>query len=288
MPNDPPALPVHPSNAEALQVWDGPDGDFWAGHEARFDEAVAAYHRRFLDAAAIAPGEQVLDIGCGNGQTTRDVARLAAPGGALGVDLSSRMIEQARRRATRQGIGNARFEQADAQIHPFAAGAFDVAVSRIGVMFFGDPVAAFGNIGRALRPGGRLALLVWQAREHNPWMTELSQAVALGRALPTESPEAPGPFSLADPDRVRRILATAGFTEIILDGERQPVYFGSGPDDAFRFVRGRRFVKDLLEGLDEQDRTRALAELRANLVAHHTERGVRYPSAAWVVLARRR
>src|SRR5215470_2686546 len=147
------ALHVDPANAEQARAWDGDEGAYWAGNAGRFDRAVAAYHERFLAAA---------DIGCGTGQTTRDAARAAADGVALGVDLSGQMIALARRLAAGQGIANARFEQADAQIHPFPGHWFDAAISRTGTMFFADPAAAFANIARALRPGGGLAMLVWQ------------------------------------------------------------------------------------------------------------------------------
>jgi SAM-dependent methyltransferase len=126
----------------------------------------------------------VLDIGCGTGQATRDAARAAEPGHALGVDLSARMIELARRLAASQDIGNVSFEQADAQIYPFPAGSFDVAISRTGTMFFGDPAAAFANIGRALRPGGRLVMLVWQGPGPNEWGPR-TQRRAGGRAGPS-------------------------------------------------------------------------------------------------------
>ena len=145
-------LRVDPSNAEQARAWDGEEGAYWAAHAGHFDRSIAAYHLPFLDAAAIGTGEHVLDVGCGTGQTTCDAARRAPGGGALGVDLSAEMIAFARRLATAEGLGNARFEQADAQIHPFDAGSFDVAISRTGAMFFGGPDAAFANIARALRP----------------------------------------------------------------------------------------------------------------------------------------
>jgi len=145
-------LTVDPSNAEQVRAWDGDEGAYWADNADHFDRAVAAYLDSFLAAAGIRTTEHVLDIGCGTGQTTRDAARAAISGSAFGVDLSSRMIEHARRRSAREGVENARFEHADAQIHRFDPGAFDVAVSRTGAMFFGDLVAAFTNIGRALRP----------------------------------------------------------------------------------------------------------------------------------------
>ena len=148
------ALITDPSNADQLHAWDGDEGAFWTANADRFDRAVAAYQGEFLAAADIAETDHVLDIGCGTGQTTRDAARAASSGSALGVDLSSQMIALARRLAAAAGIRNARFEQADAQVHPFEPAAFDVAISRTGAMFFGDAIAAFTNIGRALRPAG--------------------------------------------------------------------------------------------------------------------------------------
>src|SRR5262247_3435045 len=116
-------LRVDPSNAEQARAWDGDEGAYWAAHAEHFDRTVAAYHLPFLDAAEIGAGEQVLDVGCGTGQTTRAAARRAPGGGALGVDLSAEMIALARRLATAEGLGNARFEQMDAQIYPFGQGA---------------------------------------------------------------------------------------------------------------------------------------------------------------------
>ena len=145
---------VDPANREQLRAWDGDEGAYWAEHADYFDRSVVAYHQRLLDAASIAGTERVLDVGCGTGQTTRDAARAAAGGEALGVDLSSRMLEHARLRAADEGVTNASFEQVDAQIHPFPPASFDIAISRTGAMFFADLTTAFSNIGRALRPAG--------------------------------------------------------------------------------------------------------------------------------------
>ena len=168
------ALHVDPTNAEQARAWDGDEGVYWAENAERFDMSVATYHERFMAAAGIGHTERVLDIGCGTGQTTRDAARAAPDGIALGVDLSGPMIALARRLAAEQGVANALFEQTDAQIHPFPAQSFDVAISRTGTMFFGDQVAAFANIARAIRPGGRLSVLVWQGPEPNEWIRDLT------------------------------------------------------------------------------------------------------------------
>jgi len=278
-------LRVDPSNAEQARAWDGDEGAYWAAHAGHFDRTVAAYHLPFLDAAAIRPGEQVLDIGCGTGQTTRDAARRAPAGGALGVDLSAEMIALARRLATAEGLPNARFDQADAQICPFGPGSFDVAISRTGAMFFGDPPAAFANVARALRRGGRLALLSWQPLPANEWVAELTAALAAGRHLPPPPPEAPGPFALADPGRVRQLLAGAGFTGIEIDPIQAPMWLGASPGDAHKFALG--LLGWMLEGLDGQRRAQALGALRATIGAHATSGGVTYSSGAWLIRAGR-
>jgi SAM-dependent methyltransferase len=218
----------------------------------------------------------VLDVGCGNGRTTLDIAH--AGGVALGVDLSSRMIELARARAAREGVA-VTFEQADAQVHPFPEAHFDVVVSRHGVMFFGDPPAAFANLAHAMRPGGRLVLLSWQPRQ--PWGTAFGTALS-GRE---PAPAAPRPGDLRDPDQTRELLSGAGFTDVRMRDERAPMYFGADVDDAFRFLSGQ--FATTLDGLPAADRTRALDALRATLADHAGEDGVRYDSAAWLIEARR-
>lgn len=279
------SLHVDPANAEQARAWDGDEGAYWAGNADRFDKAVAAYHERFLSAARIGHADRVLDIGCGTGQATRDAARTAPYGAAVGVDLSGQMIALARRLAAEHGIANALFEQADAQIHPFLAASFDVAISRTGTMFFADPAAAFGNIARALRPGGRLALLVWQGLQANEWIAELSGALAAGRDLPAPPAGSPGPFAQAEPEAARAVLAAAGFTHIELDGLQGPMWFGTGAEDAQRFVLG--LVGWMLAGLDVHQRGQALGNLRANLTAHDTGHGVYYQSATWLIRATR-
>jgi SAM-dependent methyltransferase len=280
------ALQVDPANIGQAQAWDGGEGAFWADHAQRFDRAVAAYHGTLMAACGLASGERVLDIGCGTGQATRDAAAATSPGPALGVDLCGRMIQLARRLAATQGIGNASFEQADAQIYPFPAMSFDVAISRTGTMFFGDPNAAFANIGQALGPGGRLAMLVWQGPGPNEWIRELSGALAAGRDLPAPQPGAPGPFSLADPGRTSALLASAGFSDITIDPLRGPMWFGSDPHDARRFVLG--LLGWMLDGLDDSGRERALDALTATVTVHAGTDGITFASAAWLVLAVRR
>jgi SAM-dependent methyltransferase len=274
---------VDPSNTEQARAWDGDEGAYWAAHVHHFDRALAAYHHRFAAAAAIRPSERVLDVGCGTGQTTRDAARAARDGCALGVDLSGRMVEVARRLAIDEGVINAAFEQADAQIHSFATGAFDAAISRTGTMFFGNPRAAFGNIARAVRPGGRLTIMVWQGPGPNEWIRELSGALAAGLPMPPIG--APGPFAQADPEVARPVLIDAGFSNVEFEGLSEPMWFGADADDAYAFVLG--LMGWMLQGLDETGRQEALENLRRTITSHDTCRGVLFNSATWLIRATR-
>jgi SAM-dependent methyltransferase len=272
---------IDPSNAEQADAWDGDQGFYWAEHAEQFDRAIHAYQRPFLDAAALHRGERVLDIGCGNGLTSRAAARLTVGGPVLGVDLSGPMLRVARREAEREGLDSIRYEQADAQTYPFPETAFDAAISRAGAMFFAEPVTAFRNIARALRPGGRLVLLVWQDMARNEWFRSFATALAAGRDLPVPPPGAPGPFAMADPDVVRDTLTAAGFEEPEVTGLERPMNFGRTADHAYDFVSG--MLAWAIEDLDEAGRAHALGDLRADIEAHTTDGGVLYDSATWIV-----
>jgi SAM-dependent methyltransferase len=274
-------------NEDQANAWDGTEGETWAADQDRYDAGVGVYNEHLLDAANISTNERVLDIGCGCGQSTRSAARLAASGSAVGVDLSSQMLARARDRAREEGVENVTFEQADAQVHPFAPGEFDVAISRFGAMFFGDPVAAFRNIGSGLRADARIALVAWQPLAENEWLSAIRATLAMGRQLPEPPIGMPGPFGLADPDAVRSILDGAGYVDIGVEGIQEPFYAGADADDAFDFVGRIGPVRGLLEDLDEAAEAQALEQLRAAIAEHETADGVLFGSSAWLVTARR-
>jgi SAM-dependent methyltransferase len=278
--------PVDPSNEAAALAWDGQEGAFWAANADRFDRSIAGYHDRLLLAAAPRPADRVLDLGCGTGQTTRDAARLASAGSALGVDLSSQMLDVARSLSAAKGIANATFERADAQVHPFAPASFDVVLSRTGTMFFGDADAAFANVARAMRPAGRLAILVWQGPGPNEWLRELRGALLAGRDLPAPPLGVPGPFAFADPSRATAVLEGAGFVDVVVEDVRAPMWFGTDPDDGLEFVLG--VMGWMLDGLEVDRREAAVRALRDVLSDHQTPDGVLLGSGAWLVTAVRR
>jgi SAM-dependent methyltransferase len=197
------------------------------------------------------------------------------------------MLARAAQQAKDEGLGNIRFEQADAQVHPFEPGAFDVAMSRFGVMFFADPVAAFTNIGAALRPGGRLVVAVWGPLADNEWITALREALAVGRGLPVPPPGAPSPFALADTDFTGGILTEAGFGDVDFARSWHRFWTGSDAADAYGFIAGLNPVQQMLADLDDAGRAEALANLEATIADHETADGVMFGSSAWVVTARK-
>ena len=275
-------------NIDQAKAWDGPEGEHWALHHERFDATISPHHGGLISAAAFAPGERVLDVGCGNGLTSRDAARAVGPSGSvLGVDLSGPMLARAEQLAKDDGLANVRFERGDAQVHAFEPGAYDLVISRFGVMFFLDPVAAFTNIASGLRSGGRLAVLVWKSVADNEWVSSMRDALAVGRDLPMPPPGVPSPFSLADTDFARGVLTEAGFTDIAFAESVHPWWMGSDADDAYGFVSGLQVIKMLVEDLDGPLKTQALDNLRATAAEHETPDGVYFGSAAWAITARK-
>ena len=275
---------VDVSNAEQAAAWDGREGAYWAAHHDVFEAALARYQPAFLAAAAIRRGDRVLDVGCGTGVSTRAAALLATDAGAVGVDLSSEMIDVARRLAEEAGLTNVVFEHADAQVHPLGDASFDVAISRTGSMFFGDPEAAFANLRRSLQPGGRLVLLTWQRAELQEWLRAFAESLT-GRTPPAPVPGVPGPFSLSDPDHVRALLEGSGFTEVTLTAVSETTTYGRTVDEAHAFLLG--LLGWMLEDQEPSRRAASVEALRATLAAHETDDGIRFGSAAWLVTARR-
>ena len=211
---------------------------------------------------------------------------MARAGSALGVDISASAIERARELAQAQGVRNVTFERADAQVHPFPQKRFDLAISRFGTMFFADPVAAFGNAGRALRPGGRLVMMVWQDRERNEWDVAIRQSLAGPGGSAAAASAGPDPFSLADPPAVTEMLEAAGFDDVTFTDVREPMYFGPDVAAALDWVRGYAYTSEAVSRLDPAAAARALGRLREMLAAHMSGNGVWFDSRAWIVTAR--
>ncbi|GAA5185489.1 methyltransferase domain-containing protein [Rugosimonospora acidiphila] len=273
-------------NAQQAEAWNGYEGQYWADHPEHWDAVAGGLNAPLFAAATVTAQERVLDIACGNGQTTRVAAGLASGGHALGIDLSGPMVRRARAIADAEGTGNVRFEQGDAQVYPFPRGEFDVAVSRGGLTFFADPFAAFANIGSALRPGGRIAFVCLQEIAKQEWFTVLRSAV-LGRVPETNAadPYAPGMFSLTDPDRIHSVLTRAGFAQLTVTPLEVPMVFGPDAARAADTHLGTGPVRFHLKGADEPTEARVREAVTAALRPFERPDGVRMRGAYWLVSA---
>lgn len=276
-----------PVNAAQIAYWNAGAGETWAQLQERMDNQLAPLGRRVMAELDLAAGQQVLDIGCGTGQTTLQLAQAVGPTGrVLGVDISHPMLEVARRRAAAEGVSNVAFLEADAQAHPLEAGAFDAIFSRFGVMFFADPTTAFANIRRALKSGGRLAFVCWRTPAESPVMTLPMAAAApfLPPQPPPADPTAPGPFAFADPERVRRILSDAGFSGIAVTPHDEKIGAGN-LDETLEVALRIGPLGNLLREHPDQ-REGVVAAVREALAAHAGPDGVKLTSATWIVTAR--
>jgi len=269
---------------DQIDYWNGPGGESWVAQQDQIDVMLAPVSDILLAHAGIAPGAAVLDLGCGCGGTTGYIAgRVGAGGHVTGLDVSAPMIGVAAHRLARHS--NVTLVRADAALHDFSASPVDILVSRFGVMFFGDPGAAFANIARALKPGGRMVFACWRAFQENPWMhVPLYAAYTQVPRLPKMDPHDPGPFAFAENEHVARILSGAGFSapvftprDVVLD------IGGGGLEGAVAQAARVGPTSRALEGQPEAARAAALAAVRAALAPFATPAGVLLKGGIWIV-----
>ncbi|WP_330335368.1 class I SAM-dependent methyltransferase (plasmid) [Streptomyces sp. NBC_00536] len=275
-----------PNTAQA-ESWNGYEGAQWARSQDRWDAINDGFNEPLLGAAAIGDLDRVLDIGCGAGRTTRLAAQRAHRGHALGLDLSAPMLEAARASTGREAVRNASFVQADAQVHPFAPGSFDAAISRYGVMFFADPVAAFANIARALRPGGRLAFICAAEPSANEWLRALTSLRGILPLGDFGEPGAPGMFSLADPDHTLALLSEAGYEHPRAQRVEVAADWGKDAETTAEFLLAAGPVRHLLDQVGPDAQESAHQTLTSALRPHHHNGAVRLRSASWLITATR-
>jgi SAM-dependent methyltransferase len=277
-------------NAEQITYWNEKSGPKWVTEQARLDRMIAPFGAEAMSALAPKAGEQIIDVGCGCGETSLQLGRhVTASGGVHGVDISKPMLARARERAEAAGHTHVRFTPADAQTHAFPCESADAIFSRFGVMFFADPVAAFGNLRQALRSNGRIAFVCWQPMPVNPWMAvPLMAAAGVAPMKPPPPPGTPGPFALGDRTRLESLLSEAGFRDIVLAPFTPTLVVGGGGDlDAtVEFVLQLGALSAILEESPDAV-ARVRTAVRQGLAPYATEDGIVMESAAWVVTARR-
>jgi SAM-dependent methyltransferase len=280
------------ANDEAIEAWDGVLFDRFAQFRDVILPGLGVHSDRALLRHPPTEGSRVLDIGCGFGDTTRQLATLIGPHGvALGVDAAPRFIEAARGEADAAGATNVRFEVADVQAAPFGD-EFDYAFSRCGTMFFANPVAALRNVREALTPGGQLCMVVWRRKLDNPWLQRAEVAVEQWVTEDEDSDEptcGPGPFSMANADTTSDILLAAGFEDVEFDRSDSPMLLGADLDAAIAYVMALGPAAEVIRlAGDDADRLRPeiTAAIREVLAEYDSGDGVYAPVSTWIVAAR--
>lgn len=278
------------ANAEQIEAWNGIVGAKWVANQDRLDRILAPFGKALLEVAAPKPGEHALDIGCGCGATTLELARqVGREGRVMGIDISGPMVARARDRAGMLGLSPV-FEVADASSYPFEPGSFDLLMSRFGVMFFDNPPSAFANLRRGMKPGARLAFICWRALGENDWV-KVPLAAALAHVQPPAPtpPGTPGPFAFADRSHVLSILERAGFSSIAIEPFDAPMAIGTpegGIEEALTQSIEIGPIARLIADAPEDVRARARDAVREALLKHRTESGIALGGAAWIVTAR--
>jgi len=274
-------------NAGQIEFWNGPNADRWLGFMESQDRMLAPLGAAAMDAATIAPGQRIVDIGCGCGTTTLDLARRVGPSGhVVGVDISAPMLERARQRAEAEAAASVALLNQDAATYRFDAQSFDRVFSRFGVMFFADPLAAFTNIRAALKPGGRMAFVCWRPLDLNPWMgITISVASQYLERPEPPGPDAPGPFAFRDPERVTQILSGAGFTNIDITPLDRALQFEPDIDGTVTKLLQQGPMAQAIADASEDIRERIRADVTAAIEDYPADGGVRIDGAAWIVSA---
>jgi len=271
-------------------AWNGESGRAWVEHVDHFDDTLAPFGRAVLDRLGLCPGDRVIDIGCGVGTTTQVIAALVAPVSAVGVDISTTMLDAARARASAIGCVNVEFRHHDVQDEPLEAASFDVAFSRFGVMFFPEPERAFANVCRSLVNGGRFGFVCFQRPSDNPMIVQPVMAAAAHVHMPlSPGPTEPSPFSLADPDRVRSLLRGAGFADVVIDPGPSSADLGSADDlggVARRAIEQNPGISPGFASATRADREAAVAAAMEVMSQHIVDGRVVMGAATWVVIAR--
>lgn len=277
------------TNADQIEFWNGEHGVSWAQYADIVDIMFGAITDAVLDAAAIGTGDRVLDLGCGNGGTTRAAARRVTPVGSVtAVDVSAPMIERAKARNAAEGLTNVTYVLGDAASYPFESQSFDALISRLGAMFFEDPEAAFRNMLPSLSPGGRIALGVWRGPRENLWaMGPVAAAKEFLEMPPRPGPEDPGPFSFADPERVNKVLGGAGVRDIDLAPLDFQIPLGRTLDEALNFVMEMGPLSAPLSAVRGDSRAKAIEAITEVLTDNRDADGiVRLAGACWIVTGR--
>jgi SAM-dependent methyltransferase len=276
------------ANEQMVEIWNGPASQSWVTAAERYDAMLATMLQLVLDTARLQAGERVLDVGAGAGALTRAAAAaVGAAGHITAVDISQPLLAHAAAQPAPAGAADIEWLLADAQTHELPDAAYDVVLSRFGVMFFEDPTAAFANLRSATAPGGRLAAVVWQAAPANEWVLLPMGAIIPHVGFPDLPPSgAPGPFAFGDGDALRTVLEGAGWREVTLQPVERTVVVPGDVDAVVEHYVNDTFGQMALAKATPAQRAAALTAMREAFAPHMSEDGAQLGAAVWVVTAR--
>ena len=275
-------------NAKQKDFWSGKGGDYWVEKQSEMDIMLNPLGEKALAKLDLKSNSEVLDIGCGCGATTLEIAKQVSEGTVTGLDISVPMLDKAESEAGIQGIANVDFRVVDVQVDQLASEKYDYVYSRFGVMFFDDPYEAFKNIFSSIKEGGELSFVCWQDPSLNPWQSLSVQVIRGYLDMPSPPPRSPGPFAFHEKDYVKEILEKSGFSNISFDDNQEDITMFSGKslqEASEDYLAINPVVTEMLKDSPDDLKAEIVESLKEAFSEFHKGDGLVFPSATWVVSA---
>ena len=277
-------------NIKQKQFWSGAGGDVWVDKQREMDIMLNPLGERVIQGLDLKEETKILDIGCGCGATTLEIAKIVNQGEVIGVDISEPMLERATKTASDMMLNNTSFQVKDVQVDEMPRSYFDVAFSRFGVMFFEDPFEAFKNINHSLKDNGQLSFVCWQHASLNPWQSLSIQVIKEFLDLPAPAPKSPGPFAFEDKNYINEILTESGFRDIEIKDNQEDIVMFSGKsirEACEDYLTINPVVTEMLKNSPTELREEILEALIGKFSDFHNNEGLLFPSATWIVTAKK-
>ena len=277
-------------NIKQKQFWSGAGGDVWVDKQREMDIMLNPLGERVIQGLDLKEETKILDIGCGCGATTLEIAKLVNQGEVIGVDISEPMLERATQTASDMALTNISYQVKDVQVDEMPNNYFDIAFSRFGVMFFEDPFEAFKNINHSLKDNGQLSFVCWQHASLNPWQSLSIQVIKEFLDLPAPPPKSPGPFAFEDKSYIEEILNASGFRDIEIKDNQEDIVMFSGKsirEACEDYLTINPVVTEMLKNSPSELREEILEALIGKFSNYHKDDGLLFPSATWIVTAKK-
>ena len=277
-------------NIKQKQFWSGAGGDVWVDKQREMDIMLNPLGERAIQGLDLSGEIKILDIGCGCGATTLEIAKAVTQGEVIGVDISEPMLERATKTASDMMLTNTSFQVKDVQVDEMPNSYFDIAFSRFGVMFFEDPFEAFKNINHSLKDNGQLSFVCWQHASLNPWQSLSIQVIKEFLDLPAPAPKSPGPFAFEDKSYINEILTESGFRDIEIKDNQEDIVMFSGKsirEACEDYLTINPVVTEMLKNSPTKLREEILEALIGKFSDFHNNDGLLFPSATWIVTAKK-